>query len=321
MRVQGDQAPNYGKIRWVSRDGYGFITPESGKDLYFHRSQFLADEFEDLRGGDEVKYATEQRRGQPVAVRVIRRFPLIASERVADGRHQTQPDECVFLLAEDGRFRSLPCTRGPTGNVIIDGGDLASVLTDSSLPSLPGSRSGLWKACTEFERLINEPSVPESALQEFFEAHPEFLLADKFEAMYPQVVLPIDSEGAQFRPDFILRPFAGVSYEPEIVELKLPRQPVAKLSSSRTGLYAPIHGAVDQLRSYARVFEDERRRGEIARRLGFTTHRPTLALIVGRTRDLPQSRRTALMRERIEPVQLRTYDDVLLQFRKRAGLD
>jgi hypothetical protein len=123
------------------------------------------------------------------------------------------------------------------------------------------------------------------------------------------------------RPDFILRPVAGVSYEPAIVELKLPTQPVVKLNRDHVGLYAPVHSAIDQLHSYARAFEDDRSREQIAERLGFTAHRPSLALIVGRAKDLPGNRIPALAKKRIEPVELRTYDDLLLQFRRRAGLD
>jgi len=180
----------------------------------------------------------------------------------------------------------------------------------------------LWLLCAEFEQLINRPSVEEAALQEFFESNPEFLLTDEFEALYPQVVLPVGSRDSQLIPDFILRPVAGMSHEPEIVELKLPRQPVVKLHrAEHVGVYAPIHEAVDQLRSYARSFEDGVVREEIQRRLGFTAHRPTLALVVGRASGLPGNRLMALAKERVDPVELRTYDDLLLRFRRRVGLD
>jgi cold shock CspA family protein len=231
-------------------------------------------------------------------------------------------EEAVFLLGDDGYFRYLPCVRGPSGNIVIDGSDLASVLTEASLPRFRAPRNHLLLLCGEFERLINHPSVDEAALQNFFESNPEFLLADQFEALYPQVVLPISSRRQRLIPDFILRPIAGMSHEPEIVELKLPQQPVVKLhGADHAGLYAPVHEAVDQLRSYARSFDDGFTRQEVERRLGFTAHRPRLALIVGRASGLPDGRLSAQAMERIAPVEFRTYDDLLLQFRRRVGLD
>lgn len=307
-----------GVVKWWSEDkGYGFLTPDDGsKDVFVHFTAIVGDGFPTLAESERVTFAIEEGPKGPAAATVMH-----GSADQPAPEPDSEPEEYVFLLDDDGQFRYLPCVRGPAGSVIVDSSDLALVLTDASLPGPQRKKGQPWKLCAEFEQLINEPNVPELLLQEFFEEHPEFLLADNFEAMYSQIVLPAESSEAALRPDFILRPFGGMTHEPEIVELKLPQQPIVKLNRSHVGLYDPVHKAVDQLRSYARAFEDERSREQIAEKLGFTAHRPTLALIVGRADALPVNRITALARESINPVQLRTYDDLLLQFRRRSGLD
>jgi cold shock CspA family protein len=296
---------------WSEEYGKGVILSDDGIELTASRRAIVGGESGTLEVGERVLFQISG--GGSSDLRAV----WIMREGVP-----AEPEEAVFLLGDDGHFTYMPCVRGPSGNIVIDGGDLASVLIEASLPRMRVPRNHLLLLCGEFERLINRPSVEEAALQEFFESNPEFLLADQFEALYPQVVLPIASRGKRLIPDFILRPIAGMSHEPQIVELKLPQQPVVKLhGADHAGLYAPVHEAVDQLRSYARSFEDGSTRQQVERRLGFTAHRPRLALIVGRASGLPDGRLTAQAMERIDPVEFRTYDDLLLQFRRRAGLD
>jgi hypothetical protein len=228
-------------------------------------------------------------------------------------------DDHLLLLDDDGQIRWIPYSCGPSGNVIVDGRAIWSVLTESWIPTFHAVEVARWKVGSEFERLINDPSTPESALQEFFESHPEFLLGDEYDALYPQVVFPTGIDGSPFRPDFILRPVAGVSYEPALVELKLATQPLVKRTRGHVGLYAGVHDAVAQLRSYARTFEESEHREWFNRELGFDAYRPTLALVAGRAGSLPDRRSAAIARERAQPVELRTYDDLLRQFHKRPG--
>ena len=78
------------------------------------------------------------------------------------------------------------------------------------------------------------------------------------------------------RPDFILKPLAGATYDGQIVELKLPTQRVIKATPRREGLYAPIYEAVQQLRAYGRYFEEDGRRKRLAESLGWAPHSPQL---------------------------------------------
>ena len=68
--------PNGTVKKLVSDRGFGFILPEgqapTGKDLFFHRADVVANGYDSLRDGQKVTFdlATDERRGTPKAVRV-----------------------------------------------------------------------------------------------------------------------------------------------------------------------------------------------------------------------------------------------------------
>lgn len=46
-----------GKVKWFSNDkGYGFITPESGKDVFVHHSSIQGDGYKSLDEGQSVEF-------------------------------------------------------------------------------------------------------------------------------------------------------------------------------------------------------------------------------------------------------------------------
>ena len=46
-----------GTVKWFSdQKGYGFITPENGKDVFVHFSAIQGDGFKTLREGEEVEF-------------------------------------------------------------------------------------------------------------------------------------------------------------------------------------------------------------------------------------------------------------------------
>ena len=63
-----------GTVKWFNDEkGYGFITPdESGKDLFVHHSQIVADGFRTLPEGARVSYEAEAGEKGPKAVNVQR---------------------------------------------------------------------------------------------------------------------------------------------------------------------------------------------------------------------------------------------------------
>ena len=50
-----------GKVKWFSnKKGYGFITPESGEDVFVHFSAIQGDGYKSLDEGQEVEFSVEK---------------------------------------------------------------------------------------------------------------------------------------------------------------------------------------------------------------------------------------------------------------------
>jgi len=50
-----------GKVKWFSNSkGYGFITPESGEDVFVHHSAIQGDGYKSLDEGQEVEFEIQQ---------------------------------------------------------------------------------------------------------------------------------------------------------------------------------------------------------------------------------------------------------------------
>ena len=49
-----------GKVKWFNdKKGYGFITPESGKDVFVHHSAIQGEGFKTLYEGQEVEFEVQ----------------------------------------------------------------------------------------------------------------------------------------------------------------------------------------------------------------------------------------------------------------------
>jgi cold shock protein len=61
-----------GKVKWFSnKKGYGFITPESGKDVFVHHSSIQGDGHKSLEEGQEVEFEIENGPKGEKAVNVV----------------------------------------------------------------------------------------------------------------------------------------------------------------------------------------------------------------------------------------------------------
>jgi len=50
-----------GKVKWFSNQkGYGFITPENGKDVFVHHTEVQGEGYKTLEEGQEVEFEIKQ---------------------------------------------------------------------------------------------------------------------------------------------------------------------------------------------------------------------------------------------------------------------
>ena len=56
-RKEGSEVMARGKVKWFNNQkGYGFITPESGSDVFVHHSEIQGDGYKTLEEGQEVEF-------------------------------------------------------------------------------------------------------------------------------------------------------------------------------------------------------------------------------------------------------------------------
>lgn len=62
-----------GSVKWFNdQKGYGFITPENGKDVFVHHSSIQGGGFKSLAEGQQVEFEVEQGPKGEQAVNVVK---------------------------------------------------------------------------------------------------------------------------------------------------------------------------------------------------------------------------------------------------------
>jgi CspA family cold shock protein len=62
-----------GTVKWFNNQkGYGFITPESGSDVFVHHKQIQGEGYKSLEEGQQVEFEIQQGPKGPEAVNVVK---------------------------------------------------------------------------------------------------------------------------------------------------------------------------------------------------------------------------------------------------------
>jgi CspA family cold shock protein len=61
LKKEGGEKMTRGKVKWFNdQKGYGFITPESGEDVFVHHKSIQGEGFKSLAEGQEVEFDVEK---------------------------------------------------------------------------------------------------------------------------------------------------------------------------------------------------------------------------------------------------------------------
>lgn len=62
-----------GTVKWFNaQKGYGFISPESGKDVFVHHSEIQGDGYRTLEEGQAVEFEITEGAKGPQAIKVVK---------------------------------------------------------------------------------------------------------------------------------------------------------------------------------------------------------------------------------------------------------
>ena len=226
----------------------------------------------------------------------------------SDAKGGPTPDPAQTLLtALGGRIRLLPGHQIGLYKFAVSQTPGSELLIASPYLITDLTRTYLNEEVEEFEFLVNDPRTSERQLQRFLEAHPKFLLGHSYERLYSQIVLERDRQGPLI-PDFILQPI-GRSFC-DIVDLKLPKEPVIIGSQNRERFSATIYEAAAQLRRYRDYFDEPKHRTMVQQRYSIQAYRPRLAVIIGRAPNCDDILYKQI-EDGVRDIEVITYDDLI----------
>jgi Domain of unknown function (DUF4263) len=215
-------------------------------------------------------------------------------------------------LLEELEYVGYAITVGPTGELDVSHTlrrrrREGEILTDEATPG--SLRTGQYLILAEdliqefapylkLRYLLNnyqqvaraEKIKPETVFQRFFEEHPHLIRRDLFDKHWAQPSLRVPGDSKEYlRPDFVLRPrvAAEVGTKWQILDLKLPDDPLVVSHRFHAALSAKLTKAIQQLQDYREYFNRPDTEEELARQFGIRPLNPRLAVLIGR-RDRAQ---------------------------------
>lgn len=205
----------------------------------------------------------------------------------------------VVSVAKDGSYR------------FVDGTESAHrILYIASAEALD-----INSAIEELEYLMNDPSLNESAFQDFFERFPKLITNDEYKKAHSHVTLSNDD--GNLIPDFLLEPMDQNSLC-DILDLKLPTEQIYVLKKNRIRFSAAVMEACAQLREYSSYFDEKSNRERVSKHYGLLAYKPRMIVIIGRRGNIDPIARQKIHSDFPQLI-LRTYDDILSRAKARLS--
>lgn len=183
----------------------------------------------------------------------------------------------------------------------------------------------------EFEGLLNRnPSAPEAAFQEFFEAHPRwlYLLGEQYEKAVPQVRLPplearstlalteaSSADPSALIPDFLVKRIGLDLWD--VLDIKRADTRVIVGGPRRRRFSSAVTEAIAQLREYNRRLRDPKVKDYLFERHRLMVSEPMAMVVMGRDFAFTGPAEKDQFREQLG-VRIYTYDDLYRLAKRRS---
>jgi hypothetical protein len=164
-----------------------------------------------------------------------------------------------------------------------------------------------------YEQIARSEGIkPETVFQRFFEKNPHLIQRDVFDKHWAKPTLRLPGEtGRSYQPDFVLRPRVGANLGTkwEILDLKLPNDPLLTAGNFHPAFSQKLTKAVQQLRNYREYFSRVDTKDELLARFGYQPTHPRVAVLIGR-RDRSEGLDHAQGSAALD-VNIITYDEIV----------
>ena len=169
-------------------------------------------------------------------------------------------------------------------------------------------------AIKQFTNLLQAGPNPELTLHEFLDRHPQFLYGFEYERHFSEIYQRwlLEAPGKDQRLDFLLVPRKSLpGVQPKILEIKKDIPAILE-RKEHAGFVHKVCQAVNQVRDYKRLFQEEAHRQDLQRRTGVNISVPRLAVLIGRFPDRLQIPVFLNRRSELLDVEIVTYDELIM---------